>query len=155
FGTLGGTLAFKVYAPGDTTCATPTSVTPDVAVVGAGDYQSADFTTSQTGVYRSRAFYSGDANNSPVSTACNAANETSTVNPATPTLTTTASGPVPVGDKIHPYAPLSRAFGTLGGTIAFQVFAPGDTTCSTPIAVPPDQTVSGTGDYTSGDFATS
>src|SRR5262249_16345386 len=91
----------------------------------------------------------------PVSTPCNDANESSTVNPATPTLTTTASGPVTVGDNIHDVAHLSGGFGTLGGTITFQVFAPGDTTCQTPIAVPPDQTVPGTGAYTSGDFATS
>src|SRR5205823_9651732 len=112
---LTGSISVKVYPPGDTTCATPgTAVTPDVPVNGAGDYVSANFTTTQTGVYRWRAFYSGDANNPPVSTACNDANESSTVNPATPTLTTTASGPVIVGSTIHDTAHLSAGFAPLG-----------------------------------------
>src|SRR6185437_13678172 len=152
---LGGSIALKVYAPGDTTCATPTAVTPDVPVSGANDYTSADFTTTQTGVYRWRAFYSGDSNNNAVSTPCNDANESSTVNPDTPTLTTNASGPVIVGQNIHDVAHLSTGFGTLGGQITFEVFAPGATTCQTPISVPPAQPVSGANDYTSGDFATS
>ena len=155
FAPLGGSISFKVYAPGDTACATPTAVTPDVPVSGANDYTSADFTTTQTGVYRWRAFYSGDSNNNPVSTPCNDANESSTVNPDTPTLTTNASGPVIVGQNIHDVAHLSAGFGTLGGQITFEVFAPGDTTCQTPISVPPAQPVSGANDYTSGDFATS
>jgi len=35
------------------------------------------------------------------------------------------------------------------------VFAPSDTTCSTPTSVPLSKTVAGAGDYTSGDFTTS
>ena len=77
------------------------------------------------------------------------------MNPDTPTLTTNASGPVIVGQNIHDVAHLSAGFGTLGGQITFEVFAPGDTTCQTPISVPPAQPVSGANDYTSGDFATS
>src|SRR5262249_23726999 len=93
FGTLGGTISFKVYAPGDTTCQTPTAVTPDVSVNGAGDYQSADFTTTQAGVYRWRAFYSGGANNPAARTACYGANESSAVNKATPQRKKAATGP--------------------------------------------------------------
>src|SRR4029078_8326281 len=93
FAPWGGSIAFKVYATGDTTCATPTAVTPDVPVSGANDYTSADSTTTQTGVYRCRAFYSGDSNNTEVSTPVNESNESSTVNPDTPTWTTSASAP--------------------------------------------------------------
>src|SRR5207247_4259169 len=55
-------------------------------------------------------------------------------NCATPTLTTTASGPVTVGQTIHDVAHLSGGTNPTG-SITFQVFAPGDTTCQTPIAV--------------------
>jgi hypothetical protein len=153
--TLTGTVSFQVFAPGDTTCSTPIAVTPDQTVSGTGDYTSADYTTSKVGDYRWIAHYTGDTNNKAVDTACNDANETSTVGKATPDLVTNASGPVTIGDKIHDVATLSGGYPTLTGTVSFQVFAPGDTTCSTPIAVTPDQTVSGTGDYTSADYTTS
>src|SRR6266480_1715892 len=149
FGTLGGQITFEVFAPGDTTCQTPISVPPAKPVSGANDYTSGDFTTSAVGTYRWIAHYSGDANNNAVDTKCNDANESSTVEKATPTLTTNASGPVIVGQNIHDTAHLSAGFGTLGGQITFEVFAPGDTTCQTPISVPPAKPVSGANDYTS------
>jgi uncharacterized repeat protein (TIGR01451 family) len=74
-------------------------------------------------------------------------------NCATPVLTTTASGPVTVGQAIHDVAHLSGGVNPTG-KITFQVFAPGDTACQTPIDVPPAQTVSGNSDYTSGDYTT-
>src|SRR6266566_990210 len=155
FGTLGGQITFEVFAPGDTTCQTLISVPPAKPVSGANDYTSGDFTTSAVGTYRWIAHYSGDANNNAVDTKCNDANESSTVEKATPTLTTNASGPVIVGQNIHDTAHLSAGFGTLGGQITFEVFAPGDTTCQTLISVPPAKPVSGANDYTSGDFTTS
>jgi hypothetical protein len=51
-----------------------------------------------------------------------------------------------VGGNIHDVAHLTGGVGTLGGTITFQVFAPGDTTFSTPTSVPPSKTVAGAGD---------
>src|SRR5205807_2658841 len=86
---------------------------------------------------------------------CNDANESSTVNKATPTLTTTASGGVTVGAAIHDTAHLTGGFAPLSGTISFQVFAPGDTTCQTPLTpAPTSATVSGAGNYDSGNFTT-
>ena len=155
YGTLGGSITFDVFAPGDTTCKTPISVSPTKSVSGANDYQSGDYTTTAVGDYRWIAHYSGDSNNNAVDTACNDVNESSATNKATPTLTTTATaGPVTVGDNIHDVAHLSGGYGTLSGSVTFDVFAPGDTSCSTPISVTPAQPVSGTGDYTSGDYAT-
>jgi hypothetical protein len=78
---VGGTLTFNVYAPGDTSCVTPIAVGTGVAVSTPGDYTSANYATTTVGTSRWRAFYSGDANNSAVSTACNDPNEMSTVNP--------------------------------------------------------------------------
>jgi hypothetical protein len=46
-----------------------------------------------------------------------------------------ASGPVTVGSPIHDVAHLSGGVGTITGSIPFQVFAPTDTTCSTPTKV--------------------
>src|SRR5262249_46116640 len=141
--TLGRTLTLQLSAPADTPSQTPIAVPPDKSVAGAGDYPSGDFTTSAVGTYRWIAHYTGDANNNAVDTACNDANESSAVNKATPILSTAASGPVIVGGKIHDDAHLSGGFGTLGGTISFQVFAPAGTTCQAPIAVPPDETAAG------------
>src|SRR5207237_3011504 len=56
------------------------------------------------GAYRWTAAYSGDANNNPVSTACNDTGETSTVGAASPTMTTSATN--------------ARAGGRRGGTEA-------------------------------------
>src|SRR5205807_1194051 len=156
FGTLGGSVSFSVYAPGDTTCQTPLTPAPTSATVnGVGNYDSGNFTTAAVGVYRWIAHYSGDANNNAVDTACNDAGESSTVNKATPTLTTTASGPVTVGAAIHDTAHLTGGFAPLSGTISFQVFAPGDTTCQTPLTpAPTSATVSGAGNYDSGNFST-
>jgi len=64
---------------------------------------------------------------------------------ATPTLTATASGPITLGGTISDTADLSGGYGTLTGTVSFQVFAPADTSCSTPLTpAAADATVSGT-----------
>src|SRR2546421_654360 len=154
--TLTGTVSFQVFAPGDTTCQTALTPAPTSATVsGAGNYDSGNFTTAAVGSYRWIAHYSGDANNNAVDTACNDANESSTVNKATPGLTTTASGPVTVGAAIHDTAHLTGGFAPLGGTVSFQVFAPGDTTCQTALTpAPTSATVSGAGNYDSGNFTT-
>jgi hypothetical protein len=69
-------------------------------------------------------------------------------------LLTNASGPVVVGQAIHDVASLGGGAPPLGGVINFEVFAPGDTACQTPIAVVPGIPVNGAGDYQSGDFTT-
>ena len=64
---------------------------------------------------------------------------------ATPTLTAEASGPVSLGNAIHDTAYLSGGSGSLTGTVQFQVYAPADTTCATPlIASPVDVPVAAT-----------
>src|SRR5207247_2322427 len=106
------------------------------------------------GSYRWIAHYSGDAKNNAVDTLCNDPNESSTVNNATPTLTNNASGPVIVGSNIHDVAHLSAGFAQLSGSTTFDVFAPGDTTCQTPISVPSTKTVAGAADSSPGHLAT-
>lgn len=149
-----GTVTFTLYPPSDSTCAGAASYTD---ADGSAPYDTSSsgggFASNAVGTWHWKAAYGGDSNNNPVTSAC--ADETVTTTKATPTLTTTASGPVTVGDNINDVAHLSGGFGSLGGNITFDVFAPGDTTCTTPISVPPSQSVSGTGDYTSGNYATS
>ena len=154
-GTLSGTITFDVFAPGDTSCTTPLTPVPTGATVtGAGDYTSVSFMATTAGDYRWIAHYSGNTNNNPVSTGCNDPGETSTVNSENLKLTTTASGPATLGDDIMDIAHISGGIGTLGGTITFDVFAPGDVTCAIPLRpAPAGATVNDAGDYTSGGFA--
>ena len=124
---------------------------------GNGTYTSAGYTTTTAGTYRWRAFFAGDANNAAVSGACNAEGESSTTTQVTPAITTQASGPVTVGGTINDVATLSGAVGATGA-VTFQVFAPGDTTCATPLATLATSTKSvnsnGNGTYTSAGFTT-
>src|SRR5258705_233798 len=71
-------------------------------------------------------------------------------------MTTTArAGPVIVGGNIHDTAHLTGGSGRWGHTISLRVWTSDVWSCELPISVPPSQTVAGSGDYTSGDFATS
>ena len=157
-----GAVTFQVFAPGDSSCstalATLTTSSKNVDANGNGTYTSGSYTATTPGLYRWRAFFAGDSKNNAVSGSCNDNNETSTVNPAGPAISTQASGPVTVGGKIHDVATLSGAVGATGA-VTFQVFAPGDTSCSTALATLSTSTKSvdadGNGTYTSGDFNTS
>jgi hypothetical protein len=86
----GGTVDFRLYGPDDATCERP----PVFESLGRpldanGAAVSAPFTPAAGGVYRWRAFYSGDANNNPVAGECNAANEsTLVIGPPTVTVET-------------------------------------------------------------------
>ena len=145
YGTLGGSISFDVFGPGDTLCAAPLTTLSDVTVTGAGDYTSANFLTSATGIYRWKAHYSGDANNAAIDTDCNESGETSTVSPANLTITTTAnptSGTVGAAAITGDSATLLNANNPTG-SVAFTLYS--DPTCSTPVPG-----MSGSGPITSG-----
>jgi hypothetical protein len=146
-----GNIVFNLYGPNDATCAGPALYNQTVAVSGASASTSPGFTTKLAGTYRWTASYSGDTYNKPVASGCQ--DEQVTVNKATPTLTTSASGPVTVGQAINDVATLGGGYNPTG-SITFDVFAPGDTTCSTATNVPPAKTVNGAGNYTSGSYTT-
>jgi hypothetical protein len=74
-----GKLTFRLYGPGDPTCAKPPAFTTVKTVSGNGTYQSADFTPKAAGSYRWRAVYSGDPGNPAVAGACSASGESVTV----------------------------------------------------------------------------
>ncbi|MEA2185804.1 MAG: hypothetical protein QOK16_815 [Solirubrobacteraceae bacterium] len=71
------TIDFRLYGPGDATCAaSPVFESLNIVYPPAGGpVTSAAFAPTQSGAYRWRAFYSGDANNVPVAGACNEATE--------------------------------------------------------------------------------
>src|SRR2546428_800643 len=84
-------------------------------------------TVIQAGGFRWIASYSGDPNNNAVSTSCGDAGETSTVNKATPTLTTSATATATAGQTLQDMATLAGGVNP-GGTITFTLYGPFDPT---------------------------
>jgi hypothetical protein len=83
----GATIDFRLYGPDNPTCAgAPVFVSTGVPYPAAGGtVTSAEFAPTAAGTYRWTATYSGDANNAPVSTACNADNSATVVSRAAST----------------------------------------------------------------------
>jgi hypothetical protein len=159
--TATGTVTFSLFRPADATCSGTAAYTETVSVSSGSAATVTGFVADTIGTWHWTASYSGDlgsgGTDQPSSSTC--ASEPTTVGKATPVLTTTASGPVTVGATITDTAHLSGGYGTLTGSISFQVFAPSDTTCSTPLTPQPtgatvSQTAPGSVDYTSGTFTT-
>src|SRR2546428_701529 len=93
----GGTITFTLYGPFDPT-ADPGTCTNGTAagsatVTGNDTYPTRPNSSNHPMPYPGFSFYSRDPNNNAVSTSCGDAGETSTVNKATPTLTTSAPSP--------------------------------------------------------------
>src|SRR5207245_6410491 len=85
------TVSFSIYGPNDTTCGGSATSAGSATVSGNGSYSSSAVTENVAGTYRWIASYSGDANNNAFATTCNEAGETSTVNKASPAMTTSAT----------------------------------------------------------------
>jgi hypothetical protein len=148
----GGAIAFALFGPDDATCSGTPAFTSAVPVSGNGSYDSSDFTPTAPGTYRWAAAYSGDPDNTPVATACNDANESVVVSKASPSLATTASAGVTIGGSVHDTGTLSGGFSP-GGTITFRLYGPNDASCSgTPAFTSAAVSVSGNGNYDSGNF---
>ncbi|MEU8074374.1 hypothetical protein AB0B31_02920 [Catellatospora citrea] len=147
-----GTITFFVYGPGDTGCEEELDTSSRTVVTNAS-YESDPFTPTVPGTYRWRAEYSGDANNAPVTTACNEANESVVVRavPVTPTLVTDASRDTFVGKQVFDTATLSGGTDPTG-TITFTLYGPGDATCSRTPVFTSTITINGNGAYESERF---
>ena len=138
----GATIDFRLYGPNDATC----SGAPIFQALGVpypvagGPVTSPPFTPTQAGTYRWIAAYSGDANNSPSTGACNDANETTVVAPAQPSITTNASGNITLGGPgtLTDVATVGGRVNPQGGaTITWTLYGPGDATCTgTPVFSP-------------------
>ncbi|WP_166388832.1 choice-of-anchor A family protein [Catellatospora methionotrophica] len=148
-----GSITFNLYGPNDATCSNDPVFTATVPVTGNAAYPSGPFTPTQTGTYRWIASYSGDAGNAAVTMECNDANESVVVNPAvvTPTLSTDASGNVPLGGQVNDVATLAGGQNPTG-TITFSLYGPENATCAGLPVFTSTVPVSGNGDYPSEQF---
>jgi hypothetical protein len=130
----GATVDFRVFGPSDVTCSgAPVFESLNLPYpVSGGPVVSAPFTPTSVGQYRWIASYSGDANNNPVSGACNDTNESTVVTPAAPTITTAASVNINLGTGLlADSATVSgRVSPQAGATIDFRLYGPNDVVCS-------------------------
>ncbi|HEX3238743.1 MAG TPA: hypothetical protein VHR18_01250 [Solirubrobacterales bacterium] len=145
-----GEVTFSVFAPADSTCATPLATT--TAPIIAGKATSADFIPQQAGGFRWTATYPGDANNDPIATTCGAATQTSVVAKAAPSLSGIATSAPEAGQPIDDTATLAGGF-TPGGALTFRAYGPGDETCATAPKYEATVAVTGNGDYSPAGFA--
>src|SRR5205823_10254928 len=117
-----GTITFKLYS--DSKCeTTPVFESTSAGISANGNVNSGEYTTKATGTYYWIASFSGDANNEAVSGECGDENETSVVEKAKPTIKTSATASVTVGEKIKDTATLSGLVAAIGteGTVTFRL----------------------------------
>lgn len=132
-----GTITFSLFAAGGFVVDTET-----VTVSGNGTYTTpTGYIPISVGTCQWMATYSGDANNGPGSTG--PGDEPETVDPASPSLTTTPGGPVTLGTSgnMVDTAVLSGGFEP-GGIITFTLLSPVDLTVDTETV-----SVAGNGSY--------
>lgn len=129
-----GTVTFALYGPGDATCSGSNLVVglsgfANVPLI-SGSASSAGYMTTRVGTFRWIASYSGDANNNPAVSGCNA--EQVTIQAATPAISTT---PSPTSGNVG--VVITDSASVTGGnhptgTVTFALFGPGDATCAGP-----------------------
>jgi LPXTG-motif cell wall-anchored protein len=121
---------------------------PAVGGDHAVDVPSGNVTVSAAGKYYWVASYGGDANNEAVTGSCGDQGETSTVNPANPTIVTTATGGSLPAGSISDSANLTGVTAGAGGTITFKLYGPSATPdCSGAAIFTQAVTVNGPGNY--------
>ena len=155
-----GTIAFEVFDSSHPLCVGSPLFVSTKPVGGNGVYASDAFQPFALGTYFWTAEYSGDANNSPSSTACQAPPETLSVVKASPMLSTTVDPSSitlpPTPPSGSPTTPPASDAATLSegyspfGTITFNVFTAPD--CSGTSIFSSSAPVSGDGTYLSGSF---
>jgi hypothetical protein len=154
-----GTITFRLYRPGDTSCHQDPVHTSLATVQGNGYYSSGQYTPVEPGTYRWVAKYSGDVNNHRARTGCGDATETAIVDKAKPSLSSSASGkPVKAGRRtaralqpIHDTAMLSDGRSPTG-SITFRLYGPNDPDCTRRPVFHDTVPVNGNGPYTSGEY---
>src|SRR5437764_14322393 len=120
-----GAITFNLFGPDNATCSGTPIFTSTKTVAGNGNYTSDSFTTNAAGTYRWVASYSGDANNTPVTSTCSDPAESVSVAKKTPTLSTQAST-LSLAGTITDTATMAARAGPSGptGTITFNLFGP-------------------------------
>ena len=120
-----GKVTFKLYAPGDTTCASAIQTFTNEPLSGL-TATSGDYTTAAVGTYRWTATFIGDPNNATASSGCQ--EEQITTTKAQPSIGTTPSAGGPIGTVIHDTATVSGGHSPTGN-VTFNLYAPGDLSC--------------------------
>jgi hypothetical protein len=96
-----GTLVFRLYAPGDTSCSHGAIAVSTSAAAGDGVYTSTPFATVAPGEYRYTAAYSGDGLNGPAATACGSPGGVVSVSPVAPPALARTFTVTPVSGKVQ------------------------------------------------------
>ncbi|MGI9023381.1 MAG: hypothetical protein ACR2HV_09170 [Acidimicrobiales bacterium] len=146
--TPSGTMTFRAFGPGDTTCASPV-FTSTVAVTGTS-INSARYTPPHAGTYRWQSSYSGDATYAAAGpTLCSDSAAAVIVDKATTFLSTSVGASTPT--TIRGNATLNGGVAPTG-TITFTLTGPDDLFCSLPPIFTSIVAVNGSGSYSSGPF---
>jgi len=123
-----GSVTFTLFPPSDPTCSgTPvfTSTNPISGVSAT----SGTFTTNVAGTFHWATAYAGDVNNNPASTPCTA--EPVDITRATPSISTFTAANGRVGTPISDTATVRSSVSVaVTGTVTFNLFPPGNTTCT-------------------------
>jgi hypothetical protein len=141
-----GSITFRLYNPSHTGCSGTPAYSKKVTVKGNGSYHTTNtIPANMAGTWNWTASYSGNHNNAAASSTCGS--EKVSVTKASPSLKTTPSpggtaGVVVLNDTGN----LSAGYKP-GGSIAFKLYGPSDTTCSGTPAYAQTVTVSGDGSY--------
>jgi hypothetical protein len=150
-----GTVTFDVYRPGDPTCAAAPVLTSTNPVDAAGTAAiSGTFTPTSAGTYRVIAAYAGDANYAGSASSCADPTEAVAVTRATLAISTqVAPATIGLGASFHDTAtigPVPTGAPAPTGTVTFDVYGPGDPSCSSEPALTASTAVGAT--VTSTDF---
>jgi Integrin beta chain VWA domain len=125
----GGQVTFTLYGPGDNSCSTP--IATRTGTLNGGTASSGNVNAGGPGTYNWMASYQGDSANNGAMSGCGS--EQTVVTKATPSIGTTASGSVPQGGVVSDSAKVTGGFNP-SGSVSFSLYAPGDSSCSSPIA---------------------
>jgi hypothetical protein len=142
-----GTIVFRLYEPGDTTCAS--EIWSSAVPVTGTSVNSARYTTSQAGTYRWTSTYSGDATyNAAGPTPCSGGSESVVVDKARTVLTTQAEAS---GATTRDVVVLGGGYNPTG-TLTFALSPPSDSFCAGPPVFSSVVAVHGNGTYYSEAF---
>ncbi len=114
-----GSVTFNAY--NNATCTGTAAFISIVSVSGNAIYPSGTFATTAAGTYSWTASYNGDSNNNPVNEPCGSAGESVVVAKANPTISTTASPGIVVGNQLTDTATLTSGYNP-GGTVTFDLY---------------------------------
>jgi hypothetical protein len=150
-----GTLTFHLYSDAGCTVAIPGFSYEIKGIKANGEYDSAAFTPEKLGKYYWRVVFSGDVNNDPETSPCNAPGEVSEVTQAQPAISTVATESMRIGEPIKDTAEITGLVKPTGtGTITFRLYS--DERCTVPVPgfSSPSEKVTENSSFTSAEFPT-